>query len=276
MRIIDFDAPFHRYLTDWMRENAGRFRNAEAMEEQAGEIYLRFINRRADWLDGRTPADYFAAFEDADELVRALAEYEAAGVSVPELMLSRIVQLGEPSVKPLLALVRDEQAGEAVRQTALNLLIELDTTEPMDDCFRLIDRAEADDALAEVASELLQNLGAAAVPGMLERLDCANEHALAIYLDLLCNFPGDERIYTYTMREFLRRHDRRALFASLLSRLGDARALEALGRVIQMEDLGYLDYLEIANAIEALGGEPGARDRDFTGDPYYESLARMQ
>lgn len=275
MRIIDFDAPFHRYLTDWMRENAGRFRDAEAMEAQAGEIYLRFINQRADWLDGRSPAEYFAAFEDAAELTRALVEYEVASVPVPELMLSRIVQLGETAVQPLLALVRDEAAGEAVRQTALNLLIELDTAEPMEACFALIDRAEADDALAEVASELLQNLGAAAVPGMLERLDRANEHALAIYLDLLCNFPGDERIYTYTMREFLRRHDQRALFASLLARLGDARALDALGRVIRMEDLGYLDYLEIANAIEALGGEPGARDRDFAGDPYYESLARL-
>jgi hypothetical protein len=42
-----------------------------------------------------------------------------------------------------------------------------------------------------------------------------------------------------------------------------------------MEDINYLDYLEIANAIEMLGGEAGDRDRDFSGDPYYESLRDM-
>ena len=65
------------------------------------------------------------------------------------------------------------------------------------------------------------------------------------------------------------------MFASLLGKLGDPRAIDALRMVMGMEDINYLDYLEIANAIEMLGGEAGDRDRDFSGDPYYESLRDM-
>ncbi len=272
MRIIDFDAPFHKHLEKWMRENAGRFKNADEMEEHAGSIYVSFINQRFDWLDGLSPSEYFQGMNDARALVAALYEYRRASVQIPELMLARITELGQASVEPLLGLVRDEAAGEELKAVALNLLIELDTDAPMEDCFRLIDRAGEGDMVAEVAAELIQNLGCKAVPGMLARIDTASTPARATYLDLLCNFPGDERIYTYTVREFLRQDTKRALFATLLGRLGDHRAIDVLQAVLSMEDINYLDYLEIANAIEMLGGDAGGRERDFSGDPYYESL----
>jgi len=44
---------------------------------------------------------------------------------------------------------------------------------------------------------------------------------------------------------------------------------------MDMNDISYLDYIEIVNAIEALGGEVSA-DREFNGDPYYESLKKMK
>ena len=41
------------------------------------------------------------------------------------------------------------------------------------------------------------------------------------------------------------------------------------------QDINYLDYIEIVNAIEALGGEVDD-SRDFSGDPYYESLRTVK
>ena len=142
-------------------------------------------------------------------------------------------------------------------------------------CLGLIDRRAREDELADVAAELLSALGARAVDAMLERLDAASDEALDTYLDLLCNFPGDERIYKLTVERFLRLADQRALYANLLAKLGDERALEPLKRVLSLSDLDYLDYLEVANAIEALGGEPPSVDRSFEGDPAYESLKNL-
>ena len=92
---------------------------------------------------------------------------------------------------------------------------------------------------------------------------------------MLCNFPGDERIYNYAESAFRNRPERRALFASYLAKLGDERAIEILRPALQYVDLGYLDYIEIRNAIEALGGEV-EEEREFFGDPDYESMRSME
>ena len=77
------------------------------------------------------------------------------------------------------------------------------------------------------------------------------------------------------MERFLREEEHVALFASLLGKLGDERAIPALLDAMQNREINYLDYIEVRNAIEALGGD-APEERDFTGDPYYESLSRME
>ena len=276
MKLIDFDEKFHQYLHAWMEKNAARYPRVEDMEAQMPEVYMRFVNRRADWLEGgKTPAEFFAAMTDPRALTDLLREYERQGMPAPQLLLERLVTLDQAAVPPLMELARDQAACPSLRATALNLLIEIGSDLPMADCLALVDRRAEEDDVADVAAELLQALGEKPVPMMLERLEGASPSALATYLDLLCNFPGDERIYQYTLREFLNRPDQRAMFAAFLGKLGDRRAIEPLSRTMEMADINYLDYLEIANAIEMLGGEAGERDRDFTGDPYYESLRQM-
>lgn len=274
MKLIPFDEKFHEYLHRWIQKNAARYPKPEDMEAQLPEVYLRFINQPFPWLEGQSPAGYFASFADPGQLIDLLKAYEEADMPAPDLLTDRLAALGEASVVPLMALVNDPSACSGLRITALNILIEIGTDAPMADCLNLVDRGEPEE-LADVAAELLQSLGEKPVPEMLERLEGAKPRALATYLDLLCNFPGDQRIYDYTMREFLQRTGERAMFASFLGKLGDPRAIDALRMVMGMEDINYLDYLEIANAIEMLGGEAGDRDRDFSGDPYYESLRDM-
>ena len=52
------------------------------------------------------------------------------------------------------------------------------------------------------------------------------------------------------------------------------RALPALRRAAEDPHVNYLDFVEISSAIEALGGERPA-EREFAGDPYYESLKHV-
>ena len=95
-----------------------------------------------------------------------------------------------------------------------------------------------------------------------------------IFADILCNFPGDERILALLLDRFEHEHQQRALFASYLAKLGDERALPALLKAALDDHINYLDYVEVVNAIDALGGERPP-ERDFSGDPYYESLKRV-
>ena len=65
------------------------------------------------------------------------------------------------------------------------------------------------------------------------------------------------------------------LFRSLLGRYGDARAVEPLKTLLSMSDITYFEYMELRNAVEALGGEI-EQEREFYGDPDYEYLRNLE
>ena len=89
--------------------------------------------------------------------------------------------------------------------------------------------------------------------------------------EMLSGYHKQDEIYELLIDRFNRHEEQRAMYASFLSKYGDERALPVLYKAIESVDLNYLDFIEIANAIESLGGERPA-DREFSGDPYYESL----
>ena len=103
--------------------------------------------------------------------------------------------------------------------------------------------------------------------------DIANAF-LFLASDMASYITGDDRIYDLLVERFAMREEKRALFASYLAKLGDDRAIPMLKEAAQSPDINYLDYVEVVNAIEELGGERPP-EREFSGDPYYESLRRV-
>lgn len=270
--ILDFDANFGAYSEKWMELNKKKFKNIEQMEDAMPDVYMHWLNSPAAFLQGEAPGLYFQKFDNAAELVKWLEAYEDADVPVPDPLMERIADLGEKSVSPLMRAAADAERDAQVRVTALNLLKEIETDgAPLEMCLEIIDSREADDEVADVAAELLQTLGETCVPPILERINEVTDEARETYLDVLCNFPGDERIFPPLMEAFETHPDKRALYASYLGKLGDPRAVETLKDVLTDPELNYLDYLEIRNAVEMLGGTVEI-DREFAGDPYYEAL----
>ena len=270
--ILDFDANFGAYSEKWMELNKKKFKNIEQMEDAMPDVYMHWLNSPAAFLQGEAPGLYFQKFDNAAELVKWLEAYEDADVPVPDPLMERIADLGEKSVSPLMRAAADAERDAQVRVTALNLLKEIETDgAPLEMCLEIIDSREADDEVADVAAELLQTLGETCVPPILERINDVTDEARETYLDVLCNFPGDERIFPPLMEAFETHPDKRALYASYLGKLGDPRAVETLKDVLTDPELNYLDYLEIRNAVEMLGGTVEI-DREFAGDPYYEAL----
>lgn len=270
--ILDFDANFKAYSEKWIEMNKGKFKTFEEMEDAMPEVYLRWLNSPAAFLEGETPGTYFAKYSSAPELVKWMRLYDEADVPVPDQLLDRIADLGEESVKPLLFTAKKEEYSDAVRIMALNLLKELDAAEAaFPFCLSIIDRRQEQDDLADVAAELITDCGETHKDELLSRLPEVGDAARETYLDILCNCPGDERIYEAVLNEFVNTKDKFALYASFLGKLGDERAIPYLTKALDEIDINYLDYLEIRSAIEGLGGECN-HEREFAGDPYYETL----
>ncbi|MDR3050454.1 MAG: hypothetical protein LBU67_01865 [Oscillospiraceae bacterium] len=272
MKCIDFDARFSAYVTRWMQANTARYKgNMESMEARMPALYLRWINAPASWLGGATPAQYMDGFDDPAQLVDWMCGYFAQGVPVPDLLLERIVALGDGAAVRLDALLARDDVPADARLTAIALLRELCSTLPMARYIAWIAACPAAGEREDMAAESLRGMGQEAVPLMLDALPQATPAGEELFLDILCNYPGDPRIFDLAMRKFAQETERRALFAGYLGKLGDAQALSALVQAVQNPATHYLDFIELRNAIEELGGDPPA-ERDFVGDPYYEAI----
>ena len=157
--------------------------------------------------------------------------------------------------------------------TAIGLLREMESTQPK---MLYIDwqmnRPEKDD-LCDNALDSLKSMGACVVQPLLEALPKANAAGQEAMLDVLADYPGNEQVFQLALRLFRENRSRRALFASYLGKLGDDRALPALIDAAGDEKTGYIDFIELRNAIEMLGGV--APDREFDDDPDYDALHGM-
>lgn len=268
MRCIDFDGAFARYLSAWMRAHEGQY-DMDEIEDRMPDIYAAFLQEPAPWLGGLAPGAYFERFDDAAALVRLLCAYIENNTPVPDLLLERIVTLGEEA--PLLALLGRRDIPPEAEKAAISLLREMQSAAPMQAYIDFIAAMDAPDEMGDLRAEALLSMGRAIVEPILRALPDAGDVGLDIFADLLSHYPGDARIFDLILARFERAEEKRALFAACLSKLGDERALPALCRAAKQRDIRYLDFMEIANAIEALGGER-PQEREFSGDTDYEAL----
>ena len=275
MKCINFDRAFERYMAEWMKENSEKYKDdMDVIEDMMPDVYLEFLKKPADFLDGVAPQDYFEQFDNADMLVNWLCDYIAQGVPVPDLLLERVTALGDPAEKSLLALIARDDLPEETQMTAISLLREMESKAPMQRYIDFIASLEEPSDKGDLCAEALMSMGESVVEPILAALSGAGQTGRDIFADVLSNYPGDERIYELMIERFVTRDERRALFASYLAKLGDERAIPMLKEAAQSPDINYLDYVEVVNAIEALGGERPP-EREFSGDPYYESLRQV-
>lgn len=275
MKCINFDRAFERYMAEWIKENSEKYKDdMDVIEDMMPDVYLEFLKKPADFLDGVAPQDYFEQFDNADMLVNWLCDYIAQGVPVPDLLLERVTALGNPAEKSLLALVARDDLPEETQMMAISLLREMESKAPMQRYIDYIASLEEPSDKGDLCAEALMSMGESVVEPILAALSGAGQTGRDIFADVLSNYPGDERIYELMIERFVTRDERRALFASYLAKLGDERAIPMLKEAAQSPDINYLDYVEVVNAIEALGGERPP-EREFSGDPYYESLRQV-
>ncbi len=275
MKCINFDRAFERYMAEWIKENSEKYKDdMDVIEDMMPDVYLEFLKKPADFLDGVAPQDYFEQFDNADMLVNWLCDYIAQGVPVPDLLLERVTALGNPAEKSLLALVARDDLPEETQMMAISLLREMESKAPMQRYIDYIASLEEPSNKGDLCAEALMSMGESVVEPILATLSGAGQTGRDIFADVLSNYPGDERIYELMIERFVTRDERRALFASYLAKLGDERAIPMLKEAAQSPDINYLDYVEVVNAIEALSGERPP-EREFSGDPYYESLRQV-
>ncbi len=270
MPVHNFDEHFAVFTSEWMKKHKDEYSNFDEMEADMPRIYMTFLNTRAGWLGNITPGSYFTQFEDPKVLVDWMNQYCQENVPLPDPLLEQITTVGKPCEKRLVELLKDEEAEDEARMTAVELLREMESTQPKMLYIQWqLDRAVKDE-LKDNAVESLSVMGKSVVQPILQLIGKANDAGREALLEVLSHYPGDEQIFRIAMECFRSNPGRRALFAGYLAKLGDDRALPVLTEAAKEPKLPYLTFIEIRNAIEELGGI--CPDREYDDDPEYEAL----
>lgn len=270
MPVHNFDEHFAEFTSEWMKNHQNDYRNFDEMEEDMPRIYMSFLNTRAGWLGSITPGSYFTQFEDPKVLVDWMCQYCEEGVPIPDPLLEQIVFVGKPCEKRLTELLKNDEAEEEARMTAVGLLREMESQQPkMIYINWQLNRAEKDD-LKDNALESLTGMGESVVQPILQSIGKANDAGREALLEVLSHFPGNEQVFRIALEAFRAHPEKRALFAGYLSRIGDDRALPDLEAAAKEPDVSYLTFIELRNAIESLGGV--CPEREYDDDPEYEAL----
>ena len=274
MPVHNFDEHFAEFTSSWMKEHQNEYRNFDEMEEDLPRIYMAFLNTRAAWLGSITPGSYFTQFEDPKVLVDWMRQYCDEGVPLPDPLLEQIVTVGKPCEKRLVELLKDDEAADEAKMTAVGLLREMESQQPkMLYIHWQLDRAPKDE-LKDNAVESLIEMGESVVQPILQLIGQANRSGKEAFLEVLSHFPGNRQIVRLVLDEFKAQPEKRALFAGYLSKLGDDTALPDLESAAKEPDLPYLTFIELRNAIESLGGI--CPEREYDEDPEYEALRDLE
>ena len=276
MKCIDFDKAFSQFAMQWFRAHAKDYRNYDEMEAAMPDVYARFLDTPAGFLAGSKPGEYFDSWEDAKLLIDWMEDYFKQRVPVPDMLLNRITQLGEPAEKRLYALLQKERTPQEARMTAVSLLGEMESTLPMQLYISWQLNRAPEDELCDAACESLVQMGEEAIDPMLAFLGDANDAGKEALCSVLSYYPQtSEKVLPELLRLIRMPGANIGVLAGYLGRLGDEGALETLIDLALDEDLTYLNYIELRSAIEELGGDAPERTFDER-DPEYEAMARMQ
>lgn len=259
--LIDFDAKFKEYLEDWLKHNRSKFEKVEEIEEVIPSLY-------EDW--AKEQSQYFNGFS-GQELIDLFIAYHDSNMDIPDVLFRTIIERKAETEQPVYGIFSKNVYPEKVQIMLINLLSCMESTLPLDNLLSILSQTTQESDLVETAAEAVYNMG-----------DLIGEPALAAY-DSAKSLVGKELILNAIIRyskapslysrisALFKETKNKAFVAALMGEYGDERCLPDLYEAEKANDINYVDYTEICNAIEQLGGQT-QREREFDNDPFYELM----
>ncbi len=266
--MIDFDKLFTEYMHEWMENNSDL--TADEMEERAATMFEDWQNVVYEELGGISPKQYFEKITDKNALIKMLVDASKNGVSPSVLLLDRIVDAG--CEEELVSIIKGEYDAE-VKIEAINLLFETGADHPVDEYVSIIADKNSDEGLRELCVEVLATEPDAVSAKLFDLIPSADYELKGLIAEILVGAKQDERTYAL-LEDLFKNGNNVPLYAGFIGKYGDERAMTYLYKAL--DDCNYVDFTEIRNAIEQLGGTVDDEYRDFSSDPYYKALKNLK
>lgn len=266
IKILDLDAVFDKYISDYVYKNVGKVK-PEEIENNISVLYSKFGDEKLDVLDGKTPNTYYTE-SGAEELLSVLKRHLTDGVAVSDFLCEAIIS--NPDSGAVIGKILGQDNDEEYTLYLLNILSDINGELPASRLleFVLYDYGEP---IRETATSLLGKASDTVKEQILATFNDASESVKADLTDILSNCSKDDRVFDVLTLQFVKHPENVPLYASYLTKYGDERALPFLLTAIENEKISYPDFEELRFAIESLGGEY-TKERDFSKDKYYKKI----
>lgn len=270
IKIIDVDALFDKYISDFVYSNIGKVK-PEEIENQIPALYVEFGDKEFKELDGKTPNTYYRDFTVC-ELLDCLKSHLEKGVSVSDFLCEAITQ--NPNNEDELIKYLDQENGEEMTLYVMNMLSDMESKKTANKYleFVLWDYSES---IRELATEELCKNADAVKDRIVEQFNEAEEFKKDSLCEILSNASRDDKIFEILINRFLVSQNKIPMYAAFLSKYGDEKALPYLLTAIENPKINYADFEELRFAIEALGGEYN-KIRDFSADKTYKKIKSIK
>lgn len=267
MKFENLDKLFELYVQEAVRKNKEKYSSHEALEDDLGMLFNRFENVRIKTLDGKTPKEYAAELREDGEIFDYVSKCLENNIEVTDTICDEVVR-AEGATEYLNGLLYENN--KAAKLLAALLLKEIDDEEVEDIFISVLTNDEMPDEVKTVAFEYLSDGDDCVPEKILEIINSVPEKNQGILVEVLSNFKGRKDVF-YWLVTMLQRAEDVPTYAGLLGRYGDAAAIDILKSFASEVDINYVEFVEIRNAVEELGGEM-TEEKDFSDDPYYKYI----
>lgn len=267
MKFENLDKLFELYVQEAVRKNKEKYSSHEALEDDLGMLFNRFENVRIKTLDGKTPKEYAAELREDGEIFDYVSKCLENNIEVTDTICDEVVR-AEGATEYLNGLLYENN--KDAKLLAALLLKEIDDEEVEDIFISVLTNDEMPDEVKTVAFEYLSDGDDCVPEKILEIINSVPEKNQGILVEVLSNFKGRKDVF-YWLVTMLQRAEDVPTYAGLLGRYGDAAAIDILKSFASEVDINYVEFVEIRNAVEELGGEM-TEEKDFSDDPYYKYI----
>lgn len=267
MKFENLDKLFELYVQEAVRKNKEKYSSHEALEDDLGMLFNRFENVRIKTLDGKTPKEYAAELREDGEIFDYVSKCLENNIEVTDTICDEVVR-AEGATEYLNGLLYENN--KDAKLLAALLLKEIDGDEVEDIFISVLTNDEMPDEVKTVAFEYLSDGDDCVPEKILEIINSVPEKNQGILVEVLSNFKGRKDVF-YWLVTMLQRAEDVPTYAGLLGRYGDAAAIDILKSFASEVDINYVEFVEIRNAVEELGGEM-TEEKDFSDDPYYKYI----
>lgn len=265
--MIDFDKLFEDYFADWEKTNSSKFENPDEMEAMLPDVYAEWADKPCKELNGLSPKGYFENVGSGKELADMFFKFLNAGIGAPVLMADAMEKHNDAG-DLIAAYIKKENLPE-VNIECINMLNECGFTHPLNEYISWIKDGNVSDDLVELAVETLKENANIVSDKLFPMIKDATEKQKEIICEILINAEKNDKTYALLEDLFIN-GENLPFYAGLIAAYGDERFSSIL--YAALDECNYFEFIEIRNAIEAIGGIVDDSYRDFSDDPYYKAL----